>query len=119
MIKKSINFRFALICSWTFAVTIFISSCNAKKENSNSEGLRNYKVSAIPADSTWGYRIYQDTVAIIEQKNIPGLPGISGFKTEDEALSVGNLVVNKLEKGVFPPSVSIQELDSLKITYQR
>ncbi|WP_254412332.1 DUF4907 domain-containing protein [Dyadobacter diqingensis] len=76
-------------------------------------------MSAIPVDSTWGYRIYQDTVAIIEQRNIPGLPGNSGFKTEEQALSIGKLVVDKLGKGVFPPSVSIPELDSLKITYQR
>ncbi|MDQ6481589.1 DUF4907 domain-containing protein [Dyadobacter sp. LHD-138] len=117
MIKKSIHFRIALICIWTFAVTIFISSCHAKKENANSEGLRNYKVSAIPVDSTWGYRIYQDTVAIIEQRVIPGLPGNSGFKTEQQALSVGELVISKLEKGVFPPSVSVKELDSLDIAY--
>jgi hypothetical protein len=119
MIKKFINFRFALICTWTFAVTIFISSCNTKKENSNSEGLRNYKVSAIPVDSTWGYRIYQDTVAVIEQRNIPGLQGNNGFTTEQQALLVGRLVIYKLENGIFPPTISVPELDSLHITYRR
>jgi len=101
----------------TFAATAFISSCKGKKEKSDSEGLRSYTVSSIQVDSTWGYRIYQDTVPVIEQKNIPGLPGNNGFKTEKEAIITGELVKHKLETGAFPPSITKEELDSLGITY--
>jgi len=119
VIKSSKNFRSALICTWAFAAAVFLSSCDGNKKNASSEGLRAYKVSAIHLDSTWGYRISQDTVPVIEQKIIPGLPGNAGFSTEQEALKTGDLVVKKLNQGIFPPSVSRQELDSLGITYQR
>ena len=117
MIKKLTYIRTALICLGTFATATFFSSCNGNKK-SESEGLRSYKVSAIPLDSAWGYRIYQDSVPVIEQKIIPGLPGNVGFNTEQEALKTGELVISKLKKGIFPPSVSKQELDSLGIVYK-
>jgi len=118
VIKSSNIFRSALICTWAFTAAVFFSSCNGNKENASSEGLRDYKVSSIRLDSTWGYRISQDTVPVIEQKIIPGLPGNAGFNTEQEALKTGRLVVKKLNQGIFPPSVSRQELDSLGIIYQ-
>jgi len=115
--KKSI-IKIALICILTFAGAAFLSSCNGGKKSADSEGLRNFKVTAISLDSAgWGYRIHQDTVPVIEQKFIPGLPGRAGFKTEKEALKTGALVVSKLEKGIWPPSVSEEELDSLGITF--
>lgn len=117
MINKSNIFRSALICSWAFTAFIFFFSCNGKKENSGSEGLRGYKVSSMKLDSTWGYRITQDTVPVIEQKIIPGLPGNTGFSTEQDAIKTGELVVKKLNQGDFPPSVSREELDSLAIKY--
>lgn len=120
MIKKS-NIKIALICILTFAGAAGLYSCNKGKEKSaDSEGLRNFKVTAIPLDSAagWGYRIYQDTIPVIEQKFIPGVQGNAGFKTEQEALKTGALVISKLEKGIWPPSVSEKELDSLGITFQ-
>lgn len=117
MIKKIVNSGSAQICLWAFAAVVFFSSCQGKKENAGSEGLRNYKVSAIKLDSTWGYRISQDTVPVIEQKIIPGLPGNAGFSTEQDAIKTGGLVVKKLNQGLFPPSVSREELDSLGIKY--
>ncbi|MCF2447136.1 DUF4907 domain-containing protein [Dyadobacter sp. CY345] len=117
MVIKSNIFRSALICTWAFTAVAFLSSCDGNKKNASSEGLRDYKVSAIQLDSTWGYRIFQDTVPVIEQKIIPGLPGNTGFNSKQEALKTGELVVKKLNKGIFPPSVSREELDSLGIQY--
>lgn len=120
MTKKSI-IKIALICILAFAGAAGLYSCNGSKENgSNSEGLRNFKVTVIPLDSAagWGYRIYQDTIPVIEQKFIPGVQGKAGFKTEQEATKTGQLVISKLEKGIWPPSVSEKELDSLGITFQ-
>lgn len=120
MSKKSI-IKIALICILTFAGSAGLYSCNGSKDkSSNSEGLRNFKVTTILLDSAagWGYRIYQDTIPVIEQKFIPGVQGRVGFKTEQEATKTGELVISKLGKGIWPPSVSEEELDSLGITLQ-
>lgn len=119
--KKKSSIKIALICILAFAGSAGLYSCNGGKEkSSNSEGLRNFKVSAIPLNSAgWGYRIFEDTIPVIEQKFIPGVPGNAGFKTEQEAIKTGNLVKSKLEMGIWPPSISEQELDSLGITFKR
>jgi hypothetical protein len=120
VIKKSIIISFALIGTWTFTTAFFFSSCQGNQEKSDGEGLRHFKVSPIALDSAagWGYRILDDTIPVIEQRFIPGVQGSTGFKTKDQALKTGVLVVSKLNKGIWPPTITTQELDSLGITYQ-
>ncbi|TKT90465.1 DUF4907 domain-containing protein [Dyadobacter frigoris] len=118
MTKKSI-IKIALICILAFAGAAYLFFHKGDKISSDSEGLRNFKVAAIPLDSAeWGYRIYQDTIPVIEQKFIPGVQGNAGFKSEEEALKTAGLVKSKLEKGIWPPAVSAEELDSMGITFQ-
>ncbi|SKC19015.1 DUF4907 domain-containing protein [Dyadobacter psychrophilus] len=81
------------------------------------KGLRRLKAEAFRLDSGWGYRILDKGTPIIEQKSIPGIPGNNGFKDEKSALKTAKLVEHKLERGIFPPSVSASELDSLGIEY--
>ncbi|MCF0052524.1 DUF4907 domain-containing protein [Dyadobacter chenwenxiniae] len=83
----------------------------------DGKGLRRLKVEAFKVDSGWAYRILDKDTPIIEQRSIPGIAGNSGFKDEQSALRTGKLVESKLEKGIFPPSVSASELDSLGIDF--
>jgi len=117
--KKSTFNRFALICAWTFTAAFFFSSCKGNKEKSGGEGPRHFRVSPIKPDSAtdWGYRILEDTIPVIEQRFIPGVQGTVGFETKDQALKTGALVVSKLNKGIWPPTITMQELDSLGIVY--
>ncbi|MGG7663473.1 DUF4907 domain-containing protein [Dyadobacter sp. BHUBP1] len=101
-----------------FAAAIYFLFFKERGVNQGSEGLSRFKVETIKGEHGWGYNIRQDTTLVIEQKVIPGVPGMNGFATEQEAAKTGKLVKHKLDQGVFPPTISTHELDSLDIKYQ-
>lgn len=101
-----------------FAAAIYFVSPKGPRADQGGEGLYRFKVETIRAESGWGYLIRQDTTPVIEQKVIPGIPGASGFRTEQEAAKTAALVKEKLSKGIFPPTISSTELDSLGINYK-
>ncbi len=106
------------IVATAFAAAIYFLFFTGQKGNQGGEGLSRFKVETIRGEHGWGYHIRQDTTLVIEQKVIPGVPGINGFATEDEAKKTATLVKQKLDRGIFPPTISPHELDSLGITYQ-
>jgi hypothetical protein len=63
----------------------------------------------------WGYNILADDKVHIKQEFIPGLPGKQGFKSADDALRVGNLVVKKISSNLSP-TITPHDLDSLGIS---
>ena len=114
--RKYIIFFFCLI-AFAVAAYFFLPKMNEKNESLNSEGFRNLKVETFQKETGWGYRIFSDTSAIIEQLYLPGIPGTKGFSTEALATKTGELVKSKLQNGVFPPTVTPQELDSLGVRF--
>nr|WP_295930087.1 DUF4907 domain-containing protein [uncultured Dyadobacter sp.] len=115
MIKR--NLKILLIGVLAFAAAIYVLFFKGQRIIGNREGLSHFKVEAFKQPSGWGYRIRQDTTAVIEQKFIPGVAGTNGFTSEQQALSVGKLVKQKLDRGVFPPTITAAELDSLGIDH--
>ena len=63
----------------------------------------------------YGYNILVDGVLFIHQASIPSVAGNKAFDSKEKAESVANLVALKLKNNIMPPSVSKEELDSLKI----
>lgn len=63
----------------------------------------------------FGYQIFQKNKQVIDQPFIPAINTSKGFETDKDATKVAKLVIWKIEKGERPPSVSVMELDSLKI----
>ena len=66
-------------------------------------------------NKTWCYDIYKNKKLFIHQTSIPGLPGNAGFKSQSDAEKVARLVIEKLEKGEMPPTVTKDELNKLNV----
>jgi hypothetical protein len=118
VIRRNSRILIISILATAFVATIYFLFFNERKANQSREGLSRFKVETIRGEHGWGYHIRQDTTLVIEQKVIPGVPGINGFATEQEAAKTGALVKQKLDRGIFPPTISAHELDSLRIKYQ-
>ena len=63
----------------------------------------------------FGYDIYINGTMYIHQYNIPALPGNNGFKTKEAAQKAGELVAYKVKNNIMPPTVSVEELDSIGV----
>ncbi|WP_070136954.1 DUF4907 domain-containing protein [Crocinitomix algicola] len=66
-------------------------------------------------DQSWGYNILRENQLFIHQPHIPAISGKNGFKSEKEANIVGHFVLTKINKGFIPPTITINELDSLGV----
>jgi len=75
-------------------------------------------IEIIPApNDTYGYDIKRNGDVLIHQPNIPALPGNEGFKSAQDAEKVAELVVVKINNGIFPPGISVVELDSVGVLH--
>lgn len=65
--------------------------------------------------SGWGYDIYISNTLCIHQPNIPATSGNNGFSKKKFAVKTATLVIDKISRNIFPPTVTVGELDSLKV----
>lgn len=68
-----------------------------------------------PKISGFGYDILVDGTLFIHQPNIPAVPGNNGFKNEADAKKVAELMTYKIKNNIVPPTITIEEMDSLKV----
>lgn len=67
--------------------------------------------------SGYGYDILNDGKIMVHQPHIPAVNGMKGFSSKEEAEKAGSLMLTKIQNGIMPPTLSIEELDSMKIKY--
>jgi hypothetical protein len=67
------------------------------------------------AQNSFGYNILSGTKKLVHQPSVPGLAGNRGFLKKEDAKKCAQLVINKINNNIMPPTVTRQELDSLKI----
>lgn len=67
-------------------------------------------------ENTYGYEILIGNKTLIRQINIPGRAGTKGFKKRTDAEKVARLILEKLGKGIMPPTIGQKELEKLKIS---
>jgi len=65
----------------------------------------------------WYYTIKEGTKSIIVQKSIPAIQGNKAFSDSVQTAKVAMLMTNKMNKGIFPPTVQKADLDSLNIKF--
>lgn len=120
---------------WTFlllASSLIVASCNSNSHSINTDNSAfksdsSNKTVLIPseftyqiidaADNTFGYQIFQNGKILVNQPHIPGITGVTGFKTKEDAMKVAELVIEKIKKNQMPPTVTTGELDSLGAIY--
>ena len=106
------------------AVLLLILSCGEKNDTSTPTEERVNKTKSAPqyqvittklGDDAFGYQILKDGKMIIDQPNIPAIQGNRSFSSEADAQKTGDYLITKLKKGIFPPTLSVAEIDSLNI----
>lgn len=106
-----------LVCGWF----LWSKISTTKEDVVVQEETNPYKEAAIKAvilpleDSTFGYDIYLHDAVLIHQPSRPGLPGNTGFATEEDAMKVAELVIKKIRNNEMPPTVTIEELQELEV----
>ena len=63
----------------------------------------------------FGYAILVFGAKQVNQPHRPGMPGLAGFKTAADAKKTGEFVAYKIRNNIMPPTVSMQEMDSLGV----
>ena len=84
------------------------------KDEINITQKASYKINTFKnKDSSWSYDIIKNNKIIIHQTIVPALDGNVNFRTQEEAFSLAKLVVEKLNRNIFPPSLTIEEVKSV------
>lgn len=106
-----------VFCVISIATILFIYAQNTNKEAIEINNL-SYTLQVIEKDSAWIYEIYNKDNLFIRQEYIPAIKGSQSFKTKEDAEKIGNLMVKKLSKNVFPV-ISKQELNDNNINFEK
>lgn len=108
----------AFLClSILFNTSLFAQKSQTSKP-SNATKLTNHTYSYAVfqnEDKTFGYDIFDNGKKSIHQPMIPGRSGNTGFKTKEDAERVAKLAIEKIYKGIMPPTISENELKEMKI----
>jgi hypothetical protein len=123
------NIPIISIISAIFLVFVCLTGCkpNTKQNPKTTKNFKtieqenpykdaDIKAVIIPSENnTFGYDIYLYDAVLIHQPSRPGLSGNMGFATEEDAMKVAELVIKKLRNNEMPPTVTIEELQAMKV----
>lgn len=107
---KSIIKKYGIYLLFVVSISLF---CYKKLVAKKNTGIT-YKLTK--QQQGWGYQILVNDTLVINQTNIPGVPGTAGFINEDEATCIAKKVVYKLQVSKQFPVITPQDLDSCHIS---
>ena len=112
-----------LILFQCFATTMLFAQAQAQPDSNGAKFPEagayantklTYKIIDAP-NHTFCYDVYADARLLIHQTSIPAMPGNEGFKTKADASKVAQLLIDKIKNGEMPPTVTIEEMQKLKV----
>lgn len=107
MISRRRWFLFCLAVIVIITITaVFFKSKNPAKSQ--------FSLQIIQIDGGWRYEILADNKTYISQKYIPAIEGNQLFTDKEDAIKVGQLVLNKLQNK-HSPTITKEDLAKLKI----
>jgi hypothetical protein len=118
MYRKLLNHLFYFSALLVFINIIWIEGKNTSNEYHTIKDFQtNYFEVQVKKNETgnWGYQIYGYSKVLISQYQIPAVAGIKYFKDSIDARKVGDLVKQKMLQQNSFPSITIDELNMLKI----
>ena len=65
----------------------------------------------------YGYYIFIDEQMIVDQSSIPAVSGNNGFISKIEAEKTALFAINKIKEGYMLPTITIEDLEKLNITF--
>ena len=77
--------------------------------------FKNDTVKAEPKLTGFGYNILIYDALYVHQPHVPAINGSRGFKTQEQATKAAEFVIYKIRNNIMPPSLTVQELDSLGV----
>ena len=84
----------------------------AEKREKNSSVC---EVRTVENASGWGYEVWQNGAMVIKQEHIPAVQGIRAFSSQEQAQKAAEIIKAKIEQGIFPPTMSMAELQSIGV----
>lgn len=117
MIKYVIPFFFLIACTNEAKESIQKEKTVEKTTIETSREARSkysYKV-VFEEGKGWGYQIFEGSHMLINQMHIPAIQGLQSFSSEKNARTTAEYILNQVELGHFPPTVTVDILDSLNV----
>ena len=113
MTKRVLLILIVAVAMLVTASAVMLSKNNKSNTDSN---LVPVELHTLKLTDGWGYEVLVDKKIFIHQDCIPAISLFRRFRTESEALSIGNLVVDKIKKGK-KPTISLVEINEAHIQY--
>jgi hypothetical protein len=109
---------------YLFIILLCLSGLSCANPKSTEEKKLNFDTAVsvlkfhaetVEVNGGYGYMVFVNGKKFIFQETIPAVEGNMLFKTKEDALKVGKLVVKKMTQSTDFPSVTVDELKELKI----
>ena len=108
----------SILAAWIFPLKRKEKKKAREKNKQQELVVENLSLKITDSEYTgFGFEILQGSSPLIIQPHIPAIQGMKGFDTKEQAAIIGNYMIYKINNGIMPPSISVQDLDSLKIVY--